>query len=77
MAQQLRRPDGGGKKNAARSQEPTLPTHYKPRGSPAHAAPRALVDHQFAAAHRRSFAADATALSMLLAREGKAEVVTQ
>ena len=56
MAQQLRHPEGAGKKNAARGEEPALPTHYKPRGSPAHAAPRPIVHHDFAAAYRRSLA---------------------
>jgi hypothetical protein len=28
-----------GKKKSASCEEPTLPAHYKPRGSPAHAAP--------------------------------------
>jgi hypothetical protein len=64
-------------KNAARSEEPALPTHYKPRGNPAHAAPRAIVDHQFAAAYRRSLDANAAALPVLPARQRKAEVVTQ
>ena len=30
--------------------------HHKPRGSPAHAAPRPLIDNEFAAAYRRSLA---------------------
>ena len=77
MAQQLRHPDDVGKKNAARRQEPTLPTHYKPRGSPAHAAPRALFDNELAAAYRRSLAQDATKMSLLPARKRKASVVTQ
>ena len=65
MEQQLRHPDGAGKKNAARRQEPALPTHYKPRGSPAHAAPRPIVHHDFAAAYRRSLAQDAAPMSVL------------
>lgn len=69
MEQQLRHPEGAGKKNAARRQEPALPTHYKPRGSPAHAAPRPIVHHDFAAAYRRSLAQDATSLPVLLAGE--------
>jgi len=59
MAQQLRHPDGVGKKKAAQRKEPALPTHYKPRGSPAHAAPRPIVHHDLAAAYRRSLASDA------------------
>jgi hypothetical protein len=69
MAQQLRHPQGVGK-NAARSEEPTLPTHYKPRGSPAHAAPRPIVHHDFAAAHRNSIGSNAAAMSVLPASEG-------
>jgi len=68
MTQQLRGSEGAGKKNAARSQEPALPTHYKPRGSPAHAAPRAIVDHELAAAYRRSLAQDAAKVPLLPAR---------
>ena len=81
MAQQLRHPDGAGKKNAAgtavHGQEPALPTHYKPRGSPAHAAPRPIVHHELAATYRRSLAQDATAVSVLPARKRKASLVTQ
>ncbi len=78
LAQRLRHPDEvGGKKNAALCQEPALPTHYKPRGSPAHAAPRPLVDHEFAAAYRRSLAQNATPMSVLPARQRKARLVTQ
>lgn len=65
MAQQLRHPAGAGKKNAARSEEPALPTHYQPRGSPAHAAPRPIVHQDFATAYRRSLAQDVAAVSML------------
>ncbi len=35
-------------------QEPAVPTHYVPRGAPPGAAPRPLVDHEFAAAYRRA-----------------------
>ena len=77
MEQQLRHPDGAGKKIAARRQEPTLPTHYKPRGSPAHAAPRPIVHYDFAVAYRRSLAQDATPMSVLPARKRKATLVTQ
>ena len=76
-AQQLRHPEGAGKKNAARSQEPALPTHYKPRGSPAHAAPRPIVHHDFAAAYRRSLAQDAAQVSVLPAGKRKTTLVTQ
>lgn len=77
MARQLRHPEGAGKKNSARSKESALPTHYKPRGSPAHAAPRPIVHHDFAAAYRRSLAQDAPPMSMLPARKRKASLVTQ
>jgi SRSO17 transposase len=77
MVQQLQHPEGAGKKNPARRQEPALPTHYKPRGSPAHAAPRPIVHHDFAAAYRRSLAQDATPMSVLLARKRKATLLTQ
>ena len=77
MAQQLRHPEGAGKKNCARRPEPALPTHYKPRGSPAHAAPRPIVHHELAAAYRRSLAQDATKVSLLPARKRKASPVTQ
>ncbi len=77
MAQQLRHPEGAVKKNAARRKEPALPTHYKPRGSPAHAAPRPIVHHDFAAAYRRSLAQDATQMSVLPTRERKSNLVTQ
>ena len=77
MVQRLRHPEGAGKKNAARRQEPALPTHYKPRGSPAHAAPRPIVHHELAAAYRRSLAQDATPMSVLSARKRKATLVTQ
>jgi SRSO17 transposase len=53
LAQRLRHPDEvGGKKNSAQCQKPALPTHYKPRGSPAHAAPRPIIHHYFATADR-------------------------
>ena len=77
MQQQLRHPSGAGKKNAARRQESALPTHYKPRGSPAHAAPRPIVHNDFAAAYRRSLAQDAASLSVLPARKCKVSLVTQ
>ncbi len=77
MAQQLRHPEGAGKKNSARRSEPALPTHYKPRGSPAHAAPRPIVHDDLAAAYRRSLARDATPMPVLPARKRKATLVTQ
>jgi SRSO17 transposase len=77
MAQQLRHPGSAGKKNSALRQEPALPTHYKPRGSPAHAAPRPLVDNELTAAYRRSLAEDAPKVSLLHARKRKAALMTQ
>lgn len=81
MAQQLRHPESAGKKNGARIEEPAVSTssatHYKPRGSPAHAAPRPIVHHDFAAAYRRSLAQDAAPLPLLPARKRKATLLTQ
>jgi SRSO17 transposase len=55
LAQRLQHPDSvGGKKNSAERQMPALPTHYKPRGSPPGAAPRPILDHEFANAYRRT-----------------------
>ncbi|MGH9992995.1 MAG: hypothetical protein ACREAZ_10185, partial [Nitrososphaera sp.] len=45
----------GGKKNSAQRQTPALPTHYKPRGSPAGAAPRPILHHHIATAYRGRF----------------------
>ena len=77
MEQQLRHPEGVGKKNAARRQEPALPTHYKPRGSPAHAAPRPILHHDLAAAYRRSLACDTAPMPVLPAPKRKASFMTQ
>ena len=77
MAHQLRHPDGAGKKNSAQRAQPALPTHYKPRGSPAHAAPRPIVDHDFATAYRRRLAQDVAPMSVLPARKRKASLLTQ
>ena len=55
LAQRLQHPDEvGGKKNSAQRQEPALPTHYKPRGSPEGAAPRPILHHELAIAYRRT-----------------------
>lgn len=77
MARRLRHPQEAGKKNSTISQEPTLPTHYKPRGSPAHAAPRPLIDHELAAAYRRSAAAKPAPMSVLPAGKRKVSFMTQ
>ena len=75
MAQQIRHPDGAGKKNAARREQPALPTHYKPRGSPAHAAPRPIVHHELAAAYRSSLAQDPSTVPVLSSSEPEAKLV--
>jgi SRSO17 transposase len=55
LAQRLQHPDSvGSKKNSAERQVPALPTHYKPRGSPPGAAPRPILNHEFANAYRRT-----------------------
>jgi SRSO17 transposase len=77
MAQQLRHPQGVSKKNSAQRSQPALPTHYKPRGSPAHAAPRPIVYHELAAAYRRSLAQDASKVSMLPASKRKTSLMTE
>lgn len=66
VAHQLQHPDrSNAKKKSATCQEPALPTHYKPRGSPAHAAPRPIVHNVFAAAYRRSSDANPSPLPLL------------
>ena len=78
LAQRLVHPDETGvKKNSALRQEPALPTHYKPRGSPAHAAPRPIIDHELAAAYRRSLASNDAALPLLSSRQRKPALLTQ
>jgi SRSO17 transposase len=77
MTQQLGQFDDASKKNAASLEEPALPTHYKPRGSPAHTAPRPIVHHDFAAAYRRSIAQDTTSISVLPTPKRKASYLTQ
>jgi len=39
--------------------------HHKPRGSPAHAAPRPIIDNEFATAYRRGLAQDPASLPLL------------
>jgi SRSO17 transposase len=71
LAQRLRHPDENvGKKNAAQRQEPALPTHYKPRGSPPGAAPRSILNHQLANAHRRASDANPSSMPLLLSTAG-------
>jgi SRSO17 transposase len=66
LAQRLGHPDeAGGKKNSAQRQEPALPTHYKPRASPAHAAPRPILDHELAAAYRLTPGSPPASMSLL------------
>ncbi len=69
MARRLRHPEEAEKKSAAPGQEPALPTYYKPRGSPAHAAPRLIVNHHPTIAYRRSPTADPASMSVLPAPE--------
>jgi SRSO17 transposase len=81
MNQQLRHPESASKKNSAtRTQsgaQPPIPTHYKPRGSPAHAAPRPIIHDELTAAYRQSLAPHTTPMSLLHARHGGATLLTQ
>jgi hypothetical protein len=77
MAQQLRHPGGVAKKNSARSAKSAVPTYYKPRGSPAHAAPRRIIDDDLAAAYRQRLDAAPAKMPLLSARKRKATLVTQ
>jgi len=63
-------------KNAAQREEPALPTHYKPRGNPAQAAQRSIIDHELEAAYHRSLAPDPVSLLVLPARKRKASHMT-
>jgi hypothetical protein len=66
LTQRLRHPDEiGGKKNSAQREESSLPTHYLPRGSPAGAAPRPILDHELANAYRRASRAQPSTLPLL------------
>lgn len=57
LGQRLSHPEqASAEKKTSLRQEPAVPTHYVPRGAPAGAAPRRLVDHQFTAAYRRAAA---------------------
>jgi hypothetical protein len=57
----------GGKKSAPGArQEPAVPQSYKPRGSPAHAAPRDLLHHDLAPADRLNADAQTPSLPLLL-----------
>jgi len=80
MAQRLRHPQGGSKKNSAQHAQhaqPALPTHYRPRGSPAHAAPRPIVHNELTLAYCQGVAPDAATLSVLPSRKSKATLLTQ
>jgi SRSO17 transposase len=57
---------GGGKSAPATRQEPAVPQSYKPRGSPAHAAPRSLLPHDLAPADSLSTDAQTPSLPLLL-----------
>lgn len=69
VAHQLQHLARNDKKKSAACEEPALPTHYKPRGSPAHAAPRPIVDNIFTAAYRRR--SDALPAQVPLLRESQ------
>jgi SRSO17 transposase len=74
LAQRLRHPDqAGGKKNSAQLEEPALPTHYRPRGSPPGAAPRPILDHDLANAYRRATGSQPPAMPLLLSPVGEAK----
>jgi SRSO17 transposase len=78
LAQRLRHPnEAGGKKNSAQLKEPTLPTHYLPRGSPPGAAPRPIVDHDLAAAYRRAIGQKTPTMPMLPLAVGRIKLITQ
>lgn len=49
----------------ASTPSPAIPRYYKPRGSPAHASPRCIVDDQLALAHRSSIDDEADAMPLL------------
>ena len=73
-AKRLRHPnEAGGKKNFVQRQEPVLPTHYRPRGSPARAAPRPILDHKLAHAYRRTSVSPTTPMPVLLPQVGEAK----
>ena len=78
LAQRLQHPDEvGGKKNSAQRQEPALPTHYQPRRSPAGAAPRPILHHEFATAHRRASGPHPSTMSLLPSPARAAQLLTQ
>ncbi len=66
----------GGKKSASR-EEPAIPTHDKPRGSPAHAAPRALIHHDLALDAGWRTDAQRAPLPLLFAHQRKVKCLTQ
>jgi len=77
LAQRLSHPDEvQGKKNSE-CQEPALPTHYKPRGSPAHAAPRPIVHNELAIAYRRSVGTHPAPVSVLPSATAGTDLLTQ
>ena len=78
LSQRLQHPDEiGGKKNSAQRQELALPTHYRPRGSPASAAPRPIFNHQFANAYRRTSGPKPSTMPLLLSTVSKGQLLTQ
>ncbi len=65
LAQRLKHPDeAGGKKNSDCGM-PSIPTHYRPRGSPASAAPRPIIDHELATAYRLKVSSKTASMSLL------------
>ncbi len=78
VSQRLQHPDEvGSKKNSAHRQKPALPTHYKPRGSPAGAAPRPILDHKLANAYRLASGARAPTMPLLSPAATRANYLTQ
>ena len=78
LAQRLRHPDEiGGKKTPHNAKEPALPTHYKPRGSPAGAAPHSILDHALANAYRVAAGAKPPTMSMLPPGSRRTSLLTQ
>ena len=71
LAQRLHHPDEvGGKKNSAQRQTLALPTHYKPRGSPAGAAPRPILHYELANAYRLASRTQPSTMPLLLPPAG-------
>jgi len=63
-----------GKKNSVRFKEPPVPEAFRPRGSGAHAAPRALVDRHRALSPRAGHRPCVASMPMLRSREAKTDM---